>query len=228
MCKNTHLSWNFLLHHSKISPISSSLAVLKLTVTVIKSIRTGKQTAEEREYKIVPNVEYNCTQCSVHLYSMFSTFVLNIVYIKYFALFQQIPLVLITFAQCCVDFIKFKDLPFSFPISVFRLSSLCVLLSRETATSPAPALTVKETLRPLRSLREMERIRVLFLHADYAKSAEFFFFFMVHAGAGEVANFVTTRVRRADANGYRLEVSGLFACAHQAKAVKFQVSSFPI
>ena len=31
---------------------------------------------------------------------------------------------------------------------------------------------------------------------------------MVHAGAGEVANFVTTRVRRADANGYRLEVSG--------------------
>ena len=54
----------------------------------------------------------------------------------------------------------------------------------------------------LRSLREMERIIVLFLHADYAKSAEFFFFFRVHAGAGEVANFVTTRVRRAHANGY--------------------------
>ena len=172
MCKNTHFSWNFLLHHSKISPISSSLAVIKLIVTVIKSIRIGKQTGEEREYKIVPNVEYNCTQCSVHLYSMFSTFVLNIVYIKYFALFQQIPLVLITFAQCCVDFIKFqvsslfacahqakavkfKDLPFSFPISVFRLSSLCVLLSRVTATAPAPALIVKETLRPLRSLREI-------------------------------------------------------------------------
>ena len=110
MCKNTHFSWNFLLHHNKISPISSSLAVLKLIVTVIKSIRIGKQTGEEREYKIVPNVQYNCTQCSVHLYSMFSTFVLNIVYIKYFALFQQIPLVLITFAQCYVDFIKVSGL----------------------------------------------------------------------------------------------------------------------
>ena len=79
---------------------------------VIKSIRTGKQTAEERKYKIVPNVAYNCTQRSVHLYSMFSTFVLNIVYIKYYALFQQIPLVLITFAQCCVDFIKVSSFSF--------------------------------------------------------------------------------------------------------------------
>ena len=41
---------------------------------------------------------------------MFSTFVLNIGYIKYYALFQQIPLVLTTFAQCYVDFIKVSGL----------------------------------------------------------------------------------------------------------------------
>ncbi len=29
---------------------------------------------------------------------------------------------------------------------------------------------------PLRPLREIERIRILFLHADYAKSAEYFLF----------------------------------------------------
>ena len=36
----------------------------------------------------------------------------------------------------------------------------------------------------------------LYLHADYAKSAEFLFLFVFNAGAGVVANFVTTRERR--------------------------------
>ena len=34
------------------------------------------------------------------------------------------------------------------------------------------------------------------MHADYAKSAEFLFLFVFNAGAGVVANFVTTRGRR--------------------------------
>ena len=34
------------------------------------------------------------------------------------------------------------------------------------------------------------------MHADYAKSAEFLFLFVFNAGAGGVANFVTTRERR--------------------------------
>ena len=34
------------------------------------------------------------------------------------------------------------------------------------------------------------------MHADYAKSAEFIFLFVFNAGAGVVANFVTTRERR--------------------------------
>ena len=37
--------------------------------------------------------------------------------------------------------------------------------------------------------------RLFFLHAEHAKSAEIYF--VLHAGAGEVANFVTTRERRA-------------------------------
>ena len=72
----------------------------------------------------------------------------------------------------------------------------------------------------------MERIRVLFLHADYAKSAEFFFFFMVHAGAGEVANFVTTRVRRADANVYRLEVYSPALIKLKQSGFNFHLSDF--
>ena len=61
----------------------------------------------------------------------------------------------------------------------------------------------------LRSLREMERIRVLFLHADYAKSAENFLF---HGSRwrwrGRELRY--DKMRRADANGYRLEVSGFY------------------
>ena len=36
---------------------------------------------------------------------------------------------------------------------------------------------------------------MIFLHADYAESAEFLFSLVYYAGAGGVANFVTTRVR---------------------------------
>ena len=135
---------------------------------------------------IVRNVQYICTQCLVHSYSILCT--LNTShssnkYLSFLSPLHNAVLILSKFQVYSPTLIKlkqsgfkFKDLSFSFPISVFRLSSLCVLLSRVTATAPAPALIVKETLRPLRSLREIERIRVLFLHADYAKSAEFFLF----------------------------------------------------
>ena len=37
---------------------------------------------------------------------------------------------------------------------------------------------------------------MIFLHADYDESAEFLFSLVYYAGAGGVANFVTTRERR--------------------------------
>jgi len=40
-------------------------------------------------------------------------------------------------------------------------------------------------------------IRAIFLHAEVAKSAEFLFPLVYHACAEGVANFVTTRVRKA-------------------------------
>ena len=56
------------------------------------------------------------------------------------------------------------------------------------------------SLRPLRSLREvcLRAVMSFFLHADYAESAEFLFSLVYYAGAGGVANFVTTRVRRGE------------------------------
>ena len=46
----------------------------------------------------------------------------------------------------------------------------------------------------MRPLREIKTVFVL--HAENAKSAEFLFLFVFNAGAGGVANFVTTRERR--------------------------------
>ena len=57
-------------------------------------------------------------------------------------------------------------------------------------------------LCPLRSLREVcLRAVMSFLHADYAESADFFLFSLAYcAGAGGVANFVTTRERRGESD----------------------------
>ena len=46
----------------------------------------------------------------------------------------------------------------------------------------------------MRPLREAIKIRAFFLHAEVAKSAEFYFPFVFHACAGRVANFVTTKI----------------------------------
>ena len=48
----------------------------------------------------------------------------------------------------------------------------------------------------MRPLREIKDNSVFVLHAENAKSAEFLFLFVFNAGAGVVANFVTTRERR--------------------------------
>ena len=79
----------------------------------------------------------------------------------------------------------------------FRFYSPLRSLLREASKQSSDSVVCFGTLRPLRSLREVcLRAVMSFLHADYADSAEFFLAY--YAGAGGVANFVTTRERRGE------------------------------
>ena len=78
----------------------------------------------------------------------------------------------------------------SFPLSTFRLSTPLRSLSRVASDYSSESVVCFGTLRTLRPLREIKNKILFFLHAEHAKSAEIYF--VLHAGAGEVANFVTT------------------------------------
>ena len=76
-------------------------------------------------------------------------------------------------------------------------------------------------MRPLREIK----IRTIVFHAKNAESAKFYFPFVFHACAGVVANFVTTRVRRAFI--HPLPPAGYSPCLRGRKWVIAFAINFP-